>query len=107
MQDDDLQAAGITPAELRLWLEHQGGLPEQRRGLREWLEQLPVAHRAVFVQRAVLGQGNAAAADLLREAGGRHAADWTPQGVSDVFRQALCSLANSLAHAPATEPLPA
>ena len=99
IQDDDLQAAGITPAQLRSWLEEQGG-PEVRRGLRAWLEELPVAQRAVFVQRAVLGQGNEAAASLLREAGGAQASGWTPQDVSETFRQALCSLANSLAHAP-------
>ncbi len=106
IQDDDLQAAGITPVQLRSWLEQQGK-PELRRGLRTWLDELPLAQRAIFVQRAVLGQGNAAAADLLREAGGEQAGEWTPQHVGEIFRQALCSLANSLAHAPATEPLPA
>ncbi len=106
IQDDDLQAAGITPAQLRGWLEQQGK-PELRRGLREWLESLPMVQRAIFVQRAVLGQGNEAAAGLLREAGGAEASGWTPQTVSDTFRQALCSLANSLAHAPAADAIPA
>ncbi len=106
IQDDDLQAAGITPAQLRGWLEQQGK-PELRRGLREWLESLPVAQRAIFVQRAVLGQGNETAAGLLREAGGAAAGGWTPQTVSETFRQALCSLANSLAHAPVADALPA
>ncbi len=104
IQDDDLQAAGITPAQLRSWLEQQGK-PELRRGLRNWLEELPLVQRAIFVQRAVLGQGNEAAATLLRETGGPQAKGWTSQNVSDTFRQALCSLANSLAHAPATEPV--
>ena len=106
VQDDDLQAAGITPAQLRLWLEQQGK-PELRRGLRTWLEELPVVQRAIFVQRAVLGQGNEAAASLLREAGGAEASGWTPQIVGESFRQALCSLANSLAHAPAADAVPA
>ncbi len=100
IQDDDLQAAGLTPAELRSWIESQGK-PE----LRKWLEGLPVAQRAIFVQRAVLGQGNEAAASLLREAGGAHG--WTAEGVSGVFRQALCSLANLLVHAPGVEAVPA
>jgi hypothetical protein len=100
IQDEDLQAAGVTPAELRAWVEGQGK-PE----LRKWLEGLPVAQRAIFVQRAVLGQGNEAAASLLREAGGAHG--WTAEGVSDVFRQALCSLANSLVHAPGVDAVPA
>ncbi len=106
VQDDDLEAAGITPAQLRVWLEQQGK-PELRRGLRTWLEELPVVQRAIFVQRAVMGQGNEAAAKLLREAGGEEAGGWTPQIVGESFRQALCSLANSLAHAPAAEAVPA
>lgn len=101
VQDDDLQAAGISPEQLRELLDQQGA-PAMREGLRAWLENLPVAQRTVFVQRAVLGQGNDAAAALLRQAAGAPAQGWTSQAVSDTFRQALCSLANSLAHAPAT-----
>lgn len=106
VQNDDLQAAGMTPAQLRGWLEGQAK-PELRHGLREWLEELPMVQRAIFVQRAVLGQGNDTAAHLLRETGGVHASGWTAERVSGAFRRALCSLANSLAHAPAGEPLPA
>ena len=106
IQDDDLQAAGMTPAQLSDLLG-EGGKPELRTGLREWLEQLPLLQRTIFVQRAVLGQGNDAAANLLREAGGTDASGWTPERVSGTFRRALCSLANSLAHAPAVEPLTA
>ncbi len=101
IQDDDLEAAGVTQAQLRSWLDG-GSRPELRRGLRGWLEQLPVAQRAIFVQRAVLGQGNQAAAELLRETG----EEWTSKTVSETFRLALCSLANSLAHAPVAEALP-
>ena len=106
VQDDDLEAAGLTPVQLRLWLEQQAK-PELRRGLRTWLEELPVVQRAIFVQRAVMGQGNEAAAKLLRETGGAEAGGWTPQSVGESFREALCSLANSLAHAPAADAVPA
>ena len=101
VQDDDLLAAGVTQEDLRLWLDAQPGSGTGlRSGLRGWIEELPPAQRVVFVQRAVLGQGNEAAATLLCEAGGEGARDWTPQTVSQTFRQALCSLANALAHAP-------
>ncbi len=103
VHDDDLQAAGVTADELHTWLE-QRGEGELHRPARAWLERLPPAERAVFVQRAVLGQGNEAAAKLLREAGGDEARGWTPEKVSNLFRRALCSLANSLAHAPRFAP---
>ncbi len=106
VQDDDLQAAGMTQTQLRSWLAEQSG-EGLRRGMREWLEELPAAERAIFVQRAVLNQGNEAAAALLRQAGGESAGGWTPEAVSGVFRHALCSLANSLAHAPIADALPA
>lgn len=100
VQDDDLQAAGVSAEQLRQLLDRQGS-PATRDGLRGWLEELPLAQRMVFVQRAVLGQGNDDAAALLRQSAGEPAQGWTTQAVSDTFRQALCSLANSLAHAPA------
>ena len=106
VEDDDLQAAGISAAQLGQWLNEQGE-GDLGRGPRVWLEGLPVAQRAVFVQRAVLRQGNEAAAHLLREAGGTEAKGWTPEKVSGLFRQALCSLANSLAHVPALSVVPA
>ena len=93
IDDDDLAASGVSPAQLTELLDGEG-----RSQLRDWLEHLPPAQRAVFVERAMLGQDNAATAQTLRTAGGETAAGWTPDKVSDVFRQALCSLANSLAH---------
>jgi hypothetical protein len=105
IQDDDLESAGITPAQLRSWVD-EGDRPELRSGLRAWLENLPAVQRVVFVQRAVLGQGNEAAADLLRESGGEQARGWTPKNVSQTFRLALCSLANSLVHAPVPAVVP-
>lgn len=92
IDDNDLAASGVSPAQLSQLLE------EGRGQLRDWLEKLPPAQRAVFVERALLGQDNAVTAQALRSAGGETAAGWTPDKVSDSFRQALCSLANSLAH---------
>ncbi|HTZ89791.1 MAG TPA: hypothetical protein VMA71_05600 [Alloacidobacterium sp.] len=92
IDDDDLSVAGITSSQLSQLLQ------EGRGQLRGWLEHLPAAQRAVFVERAMLGHDNAATAQTLRSAGGETAAGWTPDKISGVFRQALCSLANSLAH---------
>ena len=92
IDDNDLAASGVSPSQLSQLLD------EGRSQLRDWLEQLPPAQRAIFVERAVLGQDNAATAEMLRSAGGEIAAGWTADKVSGIFRQALCSLANSLAH---------
>ena len=100
IDDDDLSAAGVSPSQLTQLLEGEG-----RDRLRNWLEHLPPAQRAVFVERAMLGQDNAATAQTLRSAAGETAAGWTSDKVSDVFRQALCSLANSLAHSGAAAPV--
>jgi len=64
--------------------------------LREWLSRLSQAQRAVFVQRAVLGQTNADTARAIN----RYARPsvWTPEAVGSLFRQALCSLASALVH---------
>jgi hypothetical protein len=62
--------------------------------LRDWLNRLSQAQRAVFVQRAVLGQTNADTARAIN----RYARPsvWTPEAVGRLFRQALCSLASAL-----------
>ena len=99
IDDDDLSVSGITSTQLsELLLEGRGQL-------RDWLEHLPVAQRAVFVERAMLGRDNMATAQTLRNAGGETAAGWTADKVSGVFRQALCSLANSLAHSAIPTPV--
>jgi len=99
IDDDDLSVSGITSAQLsQLLLEGRGQL-------RDWLEHLPAAQRAIFVERALLGRDNAATAQTLRNAGGETAAGWTADKVSGVFRQALCSLANSLAHSATPAPV--
>ena len=93
IDDDDLSASGVSPAQLSQLLEGGG-----RGQLRDWLEHLPASQRVIFVERALLKQNNALAAEVLRAGGGENAAGWTPEKVSEAFRQALCSLATSLVH---------
>jgi hypothetical protein len=90
IDSDDLSAAGLTPTQLAD-LTHGAG----RAQLRQWLTQLPLALRAVFVLRAVAGLDSDATAETLRSLGDR---GWTADGISQTFRQALCSLANSAVH---------
>lgn len=97
VESEDLSAAGLNAKQLEGLVEGPGSR------LRGWLDQLSPALRAVFVLRAVFGQGNQAAATALRQTGSAGAEGWTPAKVSLVFRQALCSLANSLVHAGAAE----
>ena len=94
IDEDDLASAGISASDLARMM----GGPERSR-LRDWLNRLPVAQRAIFVERAILGWDNAATATSLSKAAAR---DWKPAQVSALFRQALCALANSLVHAAAT-----
>ncbi len=89
--DDDLSAAGVTPAELETLLTGPG-----RERLRGWLEGLPVVERAIFVLRAVAGLSTPEVAGLLALHGGQAARGWMPEAVSNLFRQALCSLASLL-----------
>lgn len=93
IEDDDLASAGISSEQLSGMLHGPG-----RHVFRDWLNELPVAQRAIFVERAVLGWNNAATAASLTKAAAR---SWQPGQVSGLFRQALCSLANSLVHATA------
>jgi DNA-directed RNA polymerase specialized sigma24 family protein len=88
---DDMEAAGLSSAKLAQLLEGA-----RRQELRAWLDQLPLSHRAIFVQRAVLGRDSRATADAMRQAAGSEG--WTSDAVSQTFRSALCSLANQLAH---------
>lgn len=93
IEGDDISASGISSEQLAYLLEGEG-----RQQLRGWLEHLPAAQRVVFVGRAVLGWDNAATAASMRAGSGRNAAGWTSEKISEVFRQALCSLATSLLH---------
>lgn len=90
IEDDDLSSAGISTSQLAKMVSGAG-----RSSLRAWLDKLPVAQRAIFVERAILGWDNAAAAASLSRAASRN---WQPRQVSELFRQALCSLATSLVH---------
>jgi DNA-directed RNA polymerase sigma subunit (sigma70/sigma32) len=95
IEDDDLMAAGISPAQMA---ELMGGAGREQ--LRIWLDQLPPAQRAIFVQRAVLGWDNGTTAASLATGAGEKSG-WSAEQVSELFRQALCSLANSLVHSEA------
>jgi DNA-directed RNA polymerase specialized sigma24 family protein len=97
IEDDDISASGISQEQLGYLLEGDG-----RQKLRSWLERLPAAQRTIFVSRAMLKQDNASVAASLKKG----IAGWTPERVSEVFRQALCSLATSLIHSGAA-PAPA
>jgi len=96
IEDDDLSAAGISAEQIAELLKGAGN----GRDLRNWLDQLPTAQRAIFVQRAVLGWNNDATAASLVNGSGEKLA-WSAAQVAETFRQALCSLANSLVHAEA------
>jgi hypothetical protein len=94
LENDDTALSGTEITEL---VSGAGRGP-----LREWLNRLSQAQRAVFVQRAVLGSSNADTARAIN----RYAEPsiWTAEAVSSLFRQALCSLASSLVHsAPAAQ----
>lgn len=88
IEGDDLTLAGISTDQLA------GMVNGPERGmLRGWLNKLSAVQRIVFIQRAILGWDNAAAATLLGRAA---SGNWQPGQVGEVFRQALCSLATSL-----------
>jgi hypothetical protein len=93
IEEDDLSSAGISPAQLSELVNGAG-----RGELRQWLERLPLAQRAIFVQRAVLGWDNGTAAESLNHASG---GGWQPQLAGETFRHALCSLATSMVHSAA------
>lgn len=94
---EDESADPLSGAELAELVSGTG-----RSRLREWLNRLTQAQRAVFVQRAVLGQDNAATARAINRFS--RPAVWTPDAIGRLFRQALCSLASSLAQTvPVTE----
>lgn len=95
IEDDDLASAGLPAGELARLVRDPG-----RGVLRDWLNKLPAAQRAVFVLRAILGWDNAMASASMTKAVGR---PWQPGQVSEAFRQALCSLATSLAQSAAAK----
>lgn len=95
IDEDDLSSAGIAAGKFEQIVSGPG-----RRTLRNWLNSLPVTQRAIFVERAILGWDNAAVAASLTKTASHV---WQPKQVSELFRQALCSLATSLVHATAAQ----
>jgi hypothetical protein len=91
IEGDDLASSGISSGELEGMISGR-----DRERVREWLESLPKWMRTVFALRAVAGFNAAETASLLKIHGGPQAATWTPQIVSEVFRQGLCSLASQV-----------
>jgi DNA-directed RNA polymerase specialized sigma24 family protein len=91
IETDDLGAAGLTGEQFGALLSGTG-----RAGMREWLDRLAPALRAVFVLRAVAGQDGEQTAESLRQSGARGAQAWRRDQVGTAYRQALCSLASCL-----------
>lgn len=91
LEDDELSAVGISAAQLNELFQGAG-----RERMREWLEQLSSVSRAIFVLRAIAGLSGSQTATLLRENAGPSAGGWSPEGVSAIFRQTLCSLTSLL-----------
>ena len=67
--------------------------------VRNWLQSLPTAMRAIFVLRAVAGFTTTETAELLQAHGGPQAAGWGGDAVRELFRQGLCSLASQVLQA--------
>jgi DNA-directed RNA polymerase specialized sigma24 family protein len=91
IETDDLGAAGLTGEQFGALISGAG-----RAGMREWLERLAPALRAIFVLRAVAGQDGEQTAESLRQSGVTGAQAWRRDQVGTAYRQALCSLASCL-----------
>ncbi len=91
LETDDLGATGLTGEQFGALFSGAG-----RAGMREWLDRLAPALRAVFVLRAVAGQDGEQTAESLRQSGARGAQAWRRDQVGTAYRQALCSLATCL-----------
>ena len=91
IETDDLSAAGLNGEQLAALVRGPG-----RAKMREWLEQLPPALRVIFILRAVAGQDAERTAQSLRRCGDVGSQGWQREQVGTAYRQALCSLANSL-----------
>jgi hypothetical protein len=102
IEDDDLDAAGVTHADLDRMMN--GGSENQH--LRSWLESLDLPLRVIFVLRAIAGLSTDEVATLLADHRAKDAPtdqdnrqSWSAEAVRSCFRQALCSLASQLLHA--------
>jgi hypothetical protein len=94
IEDDDLDAAGVSSQELLLMLSG----PDRDR-VRNWLTSMPALMRTIFVLRVVAEFRATEIAAMLEAHGGPHAAGWTVEAVREFCRQGLCSLASQLIHA--------
>jgi DNA-directed RNA polymerase specialized sigma24 family protein len=88
IETDDLEAAGLSGDQFSAMISGAG--------MREWLERLAPALRAIFVLRAVAGQDGEQTAESLRQSGATGAQAWRRDEVGTAYRQALCSLATCL-----------
>jgi DNA-directed RNA polymerase specialized sigma24 family protein len=91
IETDDLGAAGLSGEQFGALISGAG-----RAGMREWLNRLAPALRAIFVLRAVAGQDGEQTAESLRQSGATGAQAWRRDQVGTAYRQALCSLATCL-----------
>jgi DNA-directed RNA polymerase specialized sigma24 family protein len=91
IETDDLGAAGLTGEQFGALITGAG-----RAGMRDWLNRLAPALRAIFVLRAVAGQDGEQTAESLRQSGATGAQAWRRDQVGTAYRQALCSLATCL-----------
>jgi hypothetical protein len=91
LETDDLSAVGLTGDQIGVLISGTG-----RARMREWLERLAPAVRAIFVLRAVAGQDGEQTAESLRQSGATGAQAWRRDQVGTAYRQALCSLATCL-----------
>jgi DNA-directed RNA polymerase specialized sigma24 family protein len=94
IEDDDLESAGISRAELESMLAGPN-----RESIKRWIEGLATETRVIFVLRAVAGFNAPETAEMLASHGGRGAERWNADAVREIFRQGLCSLASQLIHA--------
>ena len=94
IEDDDLEAAGISRAELESMLAGPN-----RDSIKKWIEGLATETRVIFVLRAVAGFSATETAEMLAGNGGQDAKGWNADAVREIFRQGLCSLASQLIHA--------
>jgi hypothetical protein len=94
IEDDDLDAAGISRAELEAMLAGP-----DRASVKNWIESLGTLTRVIFVLRAVAGFTADETAAMLSQHGGKGAVGWNADAVREFFRQGMCSLASQLIHA--------
>ena len=94
IEDDDLESAGISRAELESMLAG----PNRER-IKKWIEGLATETRVIFVLRAVAGFSANETAEILASHGGEGAERWNGDAVREIFRQGLCSLASQLINA--------